>query len=94
MFYAYVIKSLEHNYFYKGHCEDLNLRLQQHNKGLTPSNKQFIPFKLVYFEEFETRAEAIHREKYFKSAAGRSFLKTKLMKIEAKIQEDDSPART
>ena len=78
MFYAYVIKSIEHDFFYKGHCEDLDVRLRQHNSGLTLSIKPYIPFKLVYFEEFPTRTEAVAREKYFKSAAGRRFLKLKI----------------
>jgi putative endonuclease len=79
MFYAYVLKSVSHDYFYKGHCRDLELRLQQHNSGMTESIRPYIPFQLVYFEEFETEREAILREKYFKSAAGRRFLKNKIM---------------
>jgi len=79
MFFCYVIKSVEFDYYYKGHCEDLELRLRQHNSGMTQSIKNFVPFKLVYFEEFETREEAIKREKYLKSAAGRRFLKGKLV---------------
>ena len=78
MFYAYVIKSLDHNFYYKGHCEDLDQRLKQHNAGMTESTRPYIPFELVYKEEFNTRAEAILREKYFKSAAGRRFLKNNL----------------
>jgi len=34
---------------------------------------------LIYKEEFATREEAIKREKYFKSAAGRRYLKNKLV---------------
>jgi putative endonuclease len=45
---------------------------------MTASIRTYIPFVLVYFEEFQTREEAIKREKYFKSAAGRKFLKSKL----------------
>jgi len=78
MYYAYVIKSIEHDFFYKGHCEDLEVRLRQHNSGLTQSIKSYIPFKLVYSESFQTRSEAVAREKYFKSAAGRRFLKSKI----------------
>jgi len=51
----------------------------QHNSGLTKSIKNKIPFIVVYFEEFLKREEAIKREKYFKSAAGRKFLKSKLI---------------
>jgi putative endonuclease len=77
MFYTYVLKSIHHHYYYKGHCKDLQIRLDQHNAGLTFSNKHYRPFQVVYFEQFETEAEAIKREKYFKSAAGRRFLSKK-----------------
>jgi putative endonuclease len=33
---------------------------------------------VVHIEEFNSREEAIKREKYFKSSAGRRFLKNKL----------------
>ena len=69
---------MNHDYFYKGHCCELEVRLQQHNAGMTESIKPYIPFKLVYFEQFETETEAILREKYFKSSAGGRFLKNKL----------------
>ena len=78
MFYAYVIKSLDHDFFYKGHCEDLDERLKQHNSGMTESIRSYVPFELVYKEEFNTREEAVIREKYFKSSAGRRYLKNRV----------------
>jgi putative endonuclease len=75
MFFAYVIKSIKHDYYYKGHCRNLNERLEQHNSGMTQSIRPYIPFILVYFEKFETEKQAIEREKYFKTSAGRRFLK-------------------
>lgn len=75
MFYVYVIKSKGFEYFYKGHCENLERRLNQHNSGMTESIKKYAPFELIYKEEFDTGEEGIKREKYFKSAAGRRFLK-------------------
>jgi putative endonuclease len=79
MFFAYVLKSINHDFYYKGHCENLNERLIQHNSGMTESIRPYIPFTIVYMEAFPTREDAIKREKYFKSAAGRRFLKTKLI---------------
>ncbi len=79
MFYAYVIQSEKDNSLYKGHCEDLELRLKQHNSGLTRSIKSKIPFKLIYSEAFVTREAAIQRERYFKSAAGRRYLSQKII---------------
>ena len=73
MFYAYVIRSIKFNYYYKGHCENLEVRLSQHNSGVTISIRKYVPFEIVYFEQFETREQAIKRERYFKTAAGGDF---------------------
>jgi putative endonuclease len=78
VYYAYVLKSVDHDYYYKGHCQDLKKRLAEHNAGMTISNRPYLPFVIAYYESFLTEAEAIAREKYFKSAAGRRFLKKKL----------------
>jgi putative endonuclease len=78
MYFAYVVKSEKKEFYYKGHCENLRVRLQQHNSGLTKSLKSYLPFTLVYFESFETRKEAKTRETYFKSASGRRYLKQKI----------------
>jgi len=64
-YFAYVLYSPDFNRFYKGSCKNLVERLKQHNHGHTASTKPFIPWKLVYFEEFESRMEAVKREKYF-----------------------------
>ncbi|PLW93547.1 MAG: excinuclease ABC subunit C, partial [Marinilabiliales bacterium] len=61
-----------------GHCSNLVNSLKEHNSGKTKSIRPFIPFKYVYYEEYTNREEAIEREKYFKTAAGRRFLKAKI----------------
>ncbi|MDI1355986.1 MAG: GIY-YIG nuclease family protein [bacterium] len=79
MYYAYVLRSIKDpHYHYKGHCENLEKRLIQHNSGYTISIRNYVPFKIVYFEEFENKEDAISRERYFKTSAGRRFLKSKL----------------
>ncbi|MBC8343042.1 MAG: GIY-YIG nuclease family protein [Bacteroidetes bacterium] len=80
MFFAYVIYSVKFNRYYKGHCENLKNRLSEHNAGRVKSTKAFIPWEIYYFEEYASREKAITREKYFKSGAGRRFIKSKLMK--------------
>jgi len=71
----YVFYSQKSNRFYKGSCQNLNIRLEQHNPGTTKSTRPLIPWEIIYFEAFQTRKEALKREKYFKPAAGRRFLK-------------------
>ena len=75
MFYVYVLRSIDDGILYKGITSDLKKRLQEHNSGKTRSTKAFIPWKIIYYETFETRIEARSREKFFKSGFGREFLK-------------------
>ena len=74
MFYAYVLRSDLDGTLYKGHTQNLDIRLLEHNSGKSKYTKTKLPWKIVYFEENESRNEAIKREKYFKSAAGRRFI--------------------
>ncbi len=56
---------------------------------MTVSIRPYIPFEIAYVEEFETQAEAIKREKYFKSAGGRKFLK-KMLASKVRDHPDDT----
>ena len=78
MFYVYVIKNSKGD-IYKGHSDNIQKRISEHNRGDTKSTRKANDWKLKYSEEFDTRKEAIKREKYLKSAAGRRFLKEKLV---------------
>ena len=49
---------------------DLKRRLREHNSGRVRSTSSRRPLSLVYFETFETKAEALARETYFKTPEG------------------------
>ena len=74
-YYAYILQSESHKTFYYGHCKDLEKRIDQHNKGKVRYTKGRKPWKLHYFEVFESRSDAMKREKFFKSIDGYVFLK-------------------
>jgi putative endonuclease len=74
MYYTYILRSHDDKHRYVGHCEYLNTRLKQHNSGKVKSTKPFSPWKFVHTQEFKTRLEAIKREKYLKSGAGREWM--------------------
>jgi len=78
MFFTYVLESKIDGRLYKGLTQNLDQRIIEHNSGKNKSTKAFRPWKLVYFEAFETRLEARIREKYFKTGSGRKFLVNKL----------------
>jgi putative endonuclease len=77
-FYVYVLYSRHFNKFYKGQTQDLQNRLKEHNTGEVKSTKPFKPWNIIYFEEFIQREEAVNRERYFKTDAGRRFLKSNI----------------
>ncbi|MDO8569357.1 MAG: GIY-YIG nuclease family protein [bacterium] len=60
---------------YKGMTNNLGRRLVEHKSGHTQSTKQLINPKVVYKEEYDNFKQARKREIYFKTAAGRRFIK-------------------
>jgi two-component system invasion response regulator UvrY len=54
MFYTYIIYSAKIDRYYIGSCEDIKLRLLQHNSGRNLSTKAGGHWELKYTETFET----------------------------------------
>ena len=77
MFYAYILKSEPDGSHYYGHTKDLQNRLKKHNGGKVRSTKSKRPWKIIYFEEFDSKSGAYKREMFFKSIDGYNFLKKK-----------------
>ncbi len=74
-FIVYIIES-EEGYHYTGMTEDIEKRMTEHNnKSLSFWTKRGNNWKLVYKEEFETKIEALKREKWLKSGTGREYIK-------------------
>jgi putative endonuclease len=79
MYYIYVLKSLSHNSRYIGNTNNIEKRLLEHNNGKVRYTKGRRPWKLIYNEEFDTRSEAMKREKELKTGQGRKFLDNKCL---------------
>lgn len=67
MFFVYVIKSKQHDWYYVGSTENITKRFLSHNKGYVKSTKSRRPYKLIYVEKLETLEDARSREKEIKS---------------------------
>jgi len=78
MFYVYILKSLKNGRYYTGSTNDLKRRLVEHNSGGSKYTKLTRPFVLVHKEEFNTRKEAVVRELFLKTGAGRNWIKNNL----------------
>lgn len=80
MFTVYILKD-EYGKVYKGMTNNLERRLKEHKGGHTVSTSKMGDLSVVYTEEFLSFEEARKREVYFKTAAGRRFLKNKIMPL-------------
>ncbi len=79
MYYVYVLKSQKWNKPYVGVTADLKKRFKEHNNQQTKSTRYGIPWKLIYYEAYLDRTDAIERELQLKkhgSALG--FLKRRI----------------
>lgn len=77
-YYTYVLISLKDGKLYVGWSPDIRKRLNEHNLGLVPSTKTRRPFKIIFYEAFLTKRDAVLREKFFKTGWGRRHLKIAL----------------
>ena len=66
MFIVYILFSESTGRFYVGFSADLDDRILRHNQGRSKSTKAGIPWNLVHQEAFESRSEAMAREKEIK----------------------------
>ena len=66
-FYIYVLKSELNKSYYVGSTENINDRVKLHNSWLVQSTKRYIPWDLVYREEFPNLSRARKRELKIKS---------------------------
>ena len=66
MYYVYIIESLIDGDYYKGSTADYTKRVEQHNRGESSFTKTKLPWKLVFLQAFDTKREALIREKQLK----------------------------
>ena len=62
MMYTYILRCKDGS-LYTGWTTDLERRVQEHNQGVGAKyTKSRRPVTLVYYEEYETKADAMRRE--------------------------------
>jgi len=76
MFYIYILKNKDGK-IYIGQTNNLIDRLRRHNSGLMKSTKFGLPWGIIHSESFNTRFEAVKREKNLKGGQGREWIKNK-----------------
>jgi len=77
-YYVYVLECSNGSH-YIGQTQNIEKRWIEHIHGKGAEwTKKYPPVKLVHWEEFDTRKEAVKREKYLKTGFGRKWLKREI----------------
>ena len=70
MLYIYILESILTGKHYIGYTSDWRTRLDYHNRGANRSTRPYKPYKVVYLEQFDTKRDALVRERQLKSYKG------------------------
>ncbi|MGH9747252.1 MAG: GIY-YIG nuclease family protein [Candidatus Acidiferrales bacterium] len=73
-FFVYILQSESSGRYYVGQTKNLGERVAYHNAGYSLALKNRGPWKLVYSEEYSSRAEAMRRESQIKKQKDRKFI--------------------
>lgn len=80
MYFVYIIKSLKTGKLYKGYTQDLKNRIREHNSGTVASTKSGVSWRLIYYEVFLNKTDALREELFLKSGKGKERIKYLLEK--------------
>ncbi len=80
MHYVYVIENDIDKSWYIGYSQRVRSRLREHNNksGGRYTKKIKGKWKLIYFEGYVNKKDALGREKFLKSGSGRQFIKKQI----------------
>ena len=75
MHYVYVLQSESDHGLYIGYSANLKRRVREHAEGLAEATRHRGPWRLIYYEAYVEAEDALGRERFLKSGAGRTYLK-------------------
>ena len=90
-FCIYVLKC-KNGDFYKGQTNNFPRRMDEHKSGKVNSTSNNLPIEIIHWEIFNSREEALEREKYLKTGRGREWLKKSFEAKKLKIFERQAGA--
>ena len=82
-YYSYVLLSLKNGTLYKGSTDNIEKRIATHNAGKVKYSSKHLPWEVVIYEEFNSRTDAVKREKWYKTGVGREWINKQLNNLSA-----------
>ena len=81
-YYTYVLHSKYYDKIYIGYTSNLEERMKSHNElGKKGYTRRYRPWTIIHLEAFDSKSQAMNREKQLKSARGRRFIREEVLKI-------------
>ena len=72
-YFVYLLQSQVDFTFYVGYSNNPDLRLVRHNSGRSRYTSKKRPWKIVYLEKYDTKREALIRERFLKKQRNQEF---------------------
>ncbi len=81
MYTVYVLHSPDHGKIYIGYTSNLTNRILAHNELASKGwASRFRPWKIIHLENFNSKQEAMQRERMLKGGQGRKWIRDELLK--------------
>ena len=80
MHYLYILL-LSNKQLYTGATEDIKRRYSEHKRGKVKSTRNKRPLKLIHFEAYLLKSDALRREKFLKTTEGKRLLRQQIRDI-------------
>ena len=78
MYYVYILQCSNGDY-YKGCTNNIQDRLERHQKGWVEATRDLLPVQLITYIVFTDKYKAYQFEKYLKTGSGRVFMNKHLI---------------
>ncbi|WP_425593918.1 GIY-YIG nuclease family protein [Marinifilum flexuosum] len=75
MYCVYILQSQMDQSYYIGYTSNIENRLTYHNQGRSRYTRKKIPWILIYSEKYNSKRDALIREKFLKKQKSRVFIK-------------------
>ncbi|WP_442786040.1 GIY-YIG nuclease family protein [Marinifilum sp. D737] len=74
MYCVYILQSQLDQSYYIGYTSNIENRLTYHNQGRSRYTRKKIPWVLMYSEKYNSKRDALIREKFLKKQKSRVFI--------------------
>jgi putative endonuclease len=86
MYFVYLLQSQKDFQWYIGFTENIEQRLASHNAGRNISTSVNRPWRMIYYEAYLHKMDALGRERFLKSGSGHRFLRKQMTHFLSHIQ--------